>query len=80
MSEEIQKLTFRALALDFFRKNRSERRSVTLETSAFETLYGGRGQITVFHLLTDAASQSENVTHYEKKKNVTQVTLRDSIR
>ena len=56
---EIEKLTFRALAL-----SRSDE-GLTLETSAFQSLYGGQftlstpliNQIFVYHSPTDAAPQ-----------------------
>ena len=58
---EIEKLTFRALAL---RQSKSDE-GLTLETSAFQSLYGGQftlstpliNQIFVFHFPTDAAPQ-----------------------
>ena len=57
----IEKLTFRALAL---RQSKSDE-GLTLETSAFQSLYGGQftlstpliNQIFVFHSPTDAAPQ-----------------------
>ena len=58
---EIEKLTFRALAL----RQICSDEGLTLETSAFQSLYGGQftlstpliNQIFVFHSPTDAAPQ-----------------------
>ena len=57
---EIEKLTFRALALRL-----GSDKGLTLETSAFQSLYGGQftlstpliNQIFVYHSPTDAAPQ-----------------------
>ena len=61
---QVEKLTFRALALRQSKSICSDE-GLTLETSAFQPLYGGQftlstpliNQIFVFHSTTDAAPQ-----------------------